>query len=150
MDIFDLRSKHEINIDCLSQEINYNEVTTDTETLMTKTKWLLIKELNLKWHIATLSHYLERGLVPRSLRWEVAPEYQEEPSVEEENEWAQFFIKKGLELVKFIIQRKQCKLREVQEKLVELQGALAPVKKTNEFHSLRKYPHRTREKGGGD
>lgn len=93
------------------------------------------KELNLKWHIVTLEQYLAARIIPRSLRWEIIPE-ERGMNVKEDEEWANFFLTCGLELVSFIIKRKQKKLREVQEQIEKISSQLDPVKSLDEFNII--------------
>lgn len=132
MDIFHYRNQHKVELNCILEIDRETPKDENLTALLNKTKWLLQKELNLKWHIATLSHYHNLGIVPRSLRWDVAPEYQGDDNIEDD-EWAEFFVKCGLDLIKFIIKRKQKKLQEIQGKIEELREKLEPNKNDEEY-----------------
>lgn len=59
-----------------------------------------------------------------------------EKNVETDKEWAQFFVEKSLELINFIIKRKQMKLREVQKNIEDLQIKLEPARGLSDFAML--------------
>lgn len=137
-----MRSKHVINMENVLEDVEEYVETEDLESVFRKTKWLLQKELNLKWHIATLTEYIKHRLIPRSLRWDLSPD---DVGINEERdkEWAEFFVEKGLELVNFIIKRKQRRLLEIQKQIDELKKNLEPAKKSEKYvtrdpQSLRK------------
>lgn len=135
MDIFDLRAKHTINLEGLLSEEEIDCEPDGIEDSFRKTKWLLQKELNLKWHLATLNQYIEHKIIPRSLRWDLSPD-DLGLNEESDNEWAQFFLEKGFELIRFIMKRKQKKLVEVQKNIEGMQKSLEKVKKTEKFTDL--------------
>lgn len=87
------------------------------------------------WDVSTFETYLNENIVPRRLRWDIPPN-DGLTDQESNDEWSKFFNEKGLELLTFLLQRKQRKTRKLDQNIAEIREELETYKETTEFKTL--------------
>lgn len=93
------------------------------------------KKVSLWWDTSTFETYLKESLVPRRLRWDV-PLNDGLTDQESNEEWFKFFNDKGLELLRFLLERKQRKIKIIDQNITQLKEELEVYKETTEFKTL--------------
>lgn len=81
------------------------------------------KKVSLWWDVSTFETYLKESIVPRRLRWDVPPN---DGLVDQESndEWFKFFNEKGLELLRFLLERKRRKTKIIDQNIAGIREAL--------------------------
>lgn len=131
MEIFTFLDQRQVNL----EEIFNAQPKTDNhniESLMRKLGHNMEKQVNLWWDIHTFEQYLKENIVPRRLRWELPPNdgLNDKESIQE---WFEFFNNKSLEGLKFLLKRKQKKLRLINQQIIDLKTELEPHKESTDF-----------------
>lgn len=136
MDVFTYMDKRKINLEEVFNASNSNITKNlDLESLMRRLGHNMEKKVSLWWDTCTFETYLKKNLVPRRLRWDVPP--NDGLSDQESNEeWFKFFNDKGLELLRFLLERKQRKIKMIDQNIAQLKEELEVYKETTEFKTL--------------
>lgn len=103
MDIFDFRATHSINVEGIFSVDNVS--SDDLGGMFIRLMNLVTSALHTKWDIAFFENYISESMVPRSLRWEVAPQ----SDISDLAEWFQYFNKAGLGLLGYMLSKKKKK-----------------------------------------
>lgn len=119
MEIFQYLEKREIK---LGEFFSRNQTTGEGNKLahtFRKLGHLFEKKVKTWWDIASFEQYLTAKLIPRHFRWDVLPNdgLMDDDSMKE---WGDLFTKKGLELDKFLLLRKQRKMKLLKTQIREL------------------------------
>lgn len=133
MEVFSFMEKRKINLEEVFSTTNTSKNrTADLESLMRKLGHNMEKKVSLWWDISTFETYLKESFVPRRLRWDVPPN---DGLVDQESndEWLKFFNDKGLELLRFLLERKQRKTKIIDQNIAEIREELEVFKETTEF-----------------
>lgn len=134
MEVFSYMEKRKVNLDEVFSTTNVSR-NLDLESLMRKLGHNMEKKVSLLWDICTFETYLNENIVPRRLRWDVPPnDGLTDP--ESNEEWFKFFNDKGLELLTFLLERKQRKNKKIDQNILEIREELELYKDTTEFKNL--------------
>lgn len=137
MDIFEYRVSHKLNLEGTFN--TQREPSDDLGGLFLRLKNLLTTELHTQWDLAFFEKYILEGMVPRSLRWEVAPQ----SDITDHVEWFQFFNNAGINLMNFMTTKKRAKLTAIDTEISAIKEKLIPFKEKDEYikhsDSLKKH-----------
>lgn len=92
-------------------------------------KNLTITEVHARWDIAYLEEYIKENMVPRSLRWEVNPQKEDN----ELGEWFKYFNEAGVGFLQFLVAKKKRKLTMLDLEINTIRSKLAPFKDDQEY-----------------
>lgn len=116
--MFGFLENRTLNLDEIFEKPETNNIG-DIENCFRKMGHLMEKKINAWWDIATNEKYIKDKLVPRRLRWDV-PMNDGLVDKESTDEWFHFFNDRGLELLDFLVKRKQKKIRILNRSIDEL------------------------------
>ena len=127
MDIFEFRATRVVNTEGVFE--TFKEGDNDLGGLFMRLKNLTIAELHTQWDIVFLDTYIKHLMVPRSLRWELAP-HKGDNDLEG---WYKYFNDSGLSLLKFLGERKTTKLKRLDEEIKLIKEKLTPFMPSEEY-----------------
>lgn len=127
MDIFEFRATNMVNVEGVFEAYTNDE--SDLGGIFMRLKNLMVSENHTKWDIAYLETYTKHSMVPRSLRWDIAPQ---KGDVDLEG-WFKYFNQAGISLIKFLIERKTFKLAKLDDEIKNIKEKLHPYMGSEEY-----------------
>lgn len=127
MDIFEYRSQ--LVIDTTGVFDGREDPSDDLAGCFLRLKNLTVSEVHLRWDIAYLEEYVKVNMVPRSLRWEVNPQKEDN----ELAEWFKYFNEAGVGFLQFLIAKKKRRLTMLDIEINIIKAKLTPFKENQEY-----------------
>lgn len=127
MDIFEFQANKVVNIEGVIEA--YKDDENDLGGIFMRLKNLMVSETHTKWDIAYLETYIKYSMVPRSHRWDVAPQKGET----ELEGWFKYFNQAGVSFLQFLVERKTMKLAKLDEEIKSIKDKLLPHKDSDEY-----------------
>lgn len=134
MDIFNFMENRTVVLEEVFTTNNSSD-TGDLDTNFRKFGHLMEKKVSLWWDITTHEQYIKEKTVPRRLRWDIPIN---DGIIDEDgvSEWYKFFNEKGIEVLQFLVRRKQRKVAMINQQIAECKIALKAHKETPSFVTL--------------
>ena len=127
MDIFTFRATQVVNSEGVFE--TFKEGDNDLGGLFMRLKNVTIAELHTQWDVVFLDTYIKQEMVPRSLRWDIAPQ-KGDTDLEG---WFKHFNDSGLNLLKFLGDRKTIKLKRLDDEIILIKEKLTPFMSSEEY-----------------
>lgn len=127
MDIFEFSATKVVKLDGVFE--SFKDEEGDLGGIFTRLNKLMISENHIKWDIAYLETYIGHLMVPRSFRWDVAPQ-KGDTDLEE---WFEYFNQAGVSFLCFLVERKATKLVKLDDEIKLIKEKLNPIKEGEEY-----------------